>query len=100
MAVILGLILVSTIKPGELNRDPNTGTGTDLDAAKLNTADTFMDLARNLIPENMVEMCFQLYASSAEAAYKIVNVTNETIVDGVLSKCMMLKAKWRLIIEI
>lgn len=74
-AVIIGLVLVSTIKPGNLDRDPVTKDAGEIDSAKLSTVDTFMDLLRNLIPENMVEMTFQLYASSPVAVYKFVNKT-------------------------
>lgn len=80
MAVILGLILVSSIQPGYLNRDPGTSTGVDSDALKLNTADTFLDLFRNLIPDNLVEMGFQMYASEAKAEYAVNETTNETYV--------------------
>lgn len=74
-AVIIGLVLVSTIKPGYLNRAPVTQSIGEIDTAKLTTVDTFMDLLRNLIPDNMVAMTFQLYSSSAVAVYKYVNVS-------------------------
>lgn len=87
MAVVLGLVLVSTIRPGELNAAV-AGTGVDLDAAKLNTADTFLDLFRNLIPENLIEMCFQMYASEAKPEYKNITVVSEvTTSDGLLGTC-------------
>lgn len=85
MAVVLGLVLVSTIKPGTLNRDAGSGGEIDNDAAKLNTADTFLDLFRNLIPDNMIEMGFQMYASSAVAEYA-KNETNHTYVDYYYAK--------------
>jgi Na+/H+-dicarboxylate symporter len=81
MAVILGLILVATIKPGTLTNNTPPPEETNLDAAKLNTADTFLDLFRNLVPDNMIEMGFLMYASEAKAEYKKINVTNLTTTD-------------------
>ncbi|KAJ8921827.1 hypothetical protein NQ315_008459 [Exocentrus adspersus] len=56
MAVVLGMILVVTIKPGKGNvgdwdTDPN---GTKSNA---NTADTLLDLVKNLFPPNLIEAC-------------------------------------------
>lgn len=72
-AVIIGLVLVSTIRPGYINRAPVKQDIGDLDSAKLSTVDTFMDLLRNLVPDNMVAMTFQLYSSSASPVYKYVD---------------------------
>lgn len=87
MAVILGLILVSSIKPGTLNRDSSDdGMKIESDAAKLNTADTFLDLFRNLIPDNLIEMCFQMYASDAVAETAFNETSNETYIDYYIAK--------------
>lgn len=76
LAIILGLVLVSIIRPGKLNRDSTVKPIQDIDEAKLPTADTFFDLIRNIIPDNMVEMGFQMYASRAGAVYKFIqNIT-------------------------
>lgn len=77
-AVVIGLILVSTIKPGYINRKPVIQDIGEIESAKLSTVDTFMDLLRNLVPDNMVAMTFQLYSSSASPVYKYVNQTVNT----------------------
>ncbi|TRY97161.1 hypothetical protein DNTS_009644 [Danionella cerebrum] len=59
IAVILGIVLVMTIKPGvsqssdHINREGSTPNVT--------TVDTLLDLIRNMFPENLVQACFQQY---------------------------------------
>ena len=45
-AVVLGIILVSTIKPGYLNTAKYKNAFDPLSARKVNTADTILDLIR------------------------------------------------------
>ncbi|CAG0922307.1 unnamed protein product [Notodromas monacha] len=52
MAVILGLILVSTIHPGQGNADDIHREG---GVRNITTADTLMDLVRNVFPPNVVQ---------------------------------------------
>uniref|UniRef100_A0A8C6P2H4 Amino acid transporter n=1 Tax=Nothobranchius furzeri TaxID=105023 RepID=A0A8C6P2H4_NOTFU len=57
IAVILGIILVMTIKPGvsqEAEHIDRTGT-----TPNVTTVDTLLDLLRNMFPENLVQACFQ-----------------------------------------
>uniref|UniRef100_A0A8C6P2R7 Amino acid transporter n=1 Tax=Nothobranchius furzeri TaxID=105023 RepID=A0A8C6P2R7_NOTFU len=59
IAVILGIILVMTIKPGvsqEAEHIDRTGT-----TPNVTTVDTLLDLLRNMFPENLVQACFQQY---------------------------------------
>lgn len=95
--MIIGLILVSTIKPGYINRNPVKQDIGELDSAKLSTVDTFMDLLRNLIPDNMVAMTFQLYASQASPVYKYVdaplNHTNDTTNSTLFNETVASKIK-------
>lgn len=49
-AVVLGLILVSTIRPGYLSKTKYQGAFDPLSTRKVNTADTILDLIRNLFP--------------------------------------------------
>lgn len=74
-AVVLGVFLVLIVQPGKLNRqlinsvDSNTttqGVSSDPSVPKLSTLDTFMDVVRNLVPDNLIEMCFQIYRSKIE----------------------------------
>ncbi|XP_015262948.1 PREDICTED: excitatory amino acid transporter 3 [Gekko japonicus] len=71
LAVILGIVLVVTIKPGvsqnaeEIDRMGST--------PEVSTVDAMLDLIRNMFPENLVQACFQQYKTKREE----VIVTNE-----------------------
>ena len=61
LAVILGIILVTSIRPGvasneELENSPTAGKGRNV-----TTADTLMDLLRNSLPPNIVQATVQQY---------------------------------------
>ncbi|KAM3654899.1 excitatory amino acid transporter 3 isoform X1 [Ammospiza nelsoni] len=64
IAVILGIILVVTIRPGvtqkasEIDRMGST--------PEVNTVDALLDLIRNMFPENLVQACFQQYKTKRE----------------------------------
>ncbi|XP_060888029.1 excitatory amino acid transporter 3 isoform X3 [Labrus mixtus] len=59
IAVILGIILVMTIKPGvSQTADHIDRAGT---TPNVTTVDTLLDLVRNMFPENLVQACFQQY---------------------------------------
>uniref|UniRef100_A0A671URD1 Amino acid transporter n=1 Tax=Sparus aurata TaxID=8175 RepID=A0A671URD1_SPAAU len=61
IAVILGIILVMTIKPGvSQTADHIDRTGT---TPNVTTVDTLLDLLRNMFPENLVQACFQQSAN-------------------------------------
>lgn len=72
MAAILGLCLVSAIRPGEGNtdfkRDPDAALGAD---PNTNTLDTIMDLLRGAFPDNIVSATFGKHAT------KFKEVTDE-----------------------
>ncbi|XP_055302995.1 excitatory amino acid transporter 1 isoform X2 [Sitodiplosis mosellana] len=56
-AVILGIILVTTIRPGVIGGDNNfaTNTTSKSDSKKVYTVDTLLDLIRNVFPPNIIE---------------------------------------------
>ncbi|GAB1302302.1 Excitatory amino acid transporter 3 [Apodemus speciosus] len=64
IAVILGIVLVVSIKPGvtqkvnEINRMGKT--------PEVSTVDAMLDLIRNMFPENLVQACFQQYKTKRE----------------------------------
>uniref|UniRef100_A0A8C5L1D1 Amino acid transporter n=1 Tax=Jaculus jaculus TaxID=51337 RepID=A0A8C5L1D1_JACJA len=64
IAVILGIVLVVSIKPGvtqkvtEINRSGNT--------PEVSTVDAMLDLVRNMFPENLIQACFQQYKTKRE----------------------------------
>ncbi|KAA0199946.1 Amino acid transporter [Fasciolopsis buskii] len=57
MAVILGIILVVSIHPGSSSIRMDRGVGTLAAGRKPGTLDAFLDLFRNLFPENIVQAC-------------------------------------------
>uniref|UniRef100_A0A8C4SGS9 Amino acid transporter n=1 Tax=Erpetoichthys calabaricus TaxID=27687 RepID=A0A8C4SGS9_ERPCA len=57
IAVILGIVLVMTIKPGVSQKaDDMDRTGSTPDVS---TVDALLDLLRNMFPENLIQACFQ-----------------------------------------
>ncbi|XP_028911698.1 excitatory amino acid transporter 3 [Ornithorhynchus anatinus] len=64
IAVILGIVLVVSIKPGvsqeadEIDRVGST--------PEVSTVDAMLDLIRNMFPENLVQACFQQYKTKRE----------------------------------
>uniref|UniRef100_A0A7N5JGE6 Amino acid transporter n=1 Tax=Ailuropoda melanoleuca TaxID=9646 RepID=A0A7N5JGE6_AILME len=64
IAVILGIILVVSIKPGvsqKLDEIDRTGS-----SPEVSTVDSMLDLIRNMFPENLVQACFQQYKTKRE----------------------------------
>lgn len=59
VAVILGIVLVVTIQPGKGAEESN-GSGTG-EVRNVTTADTLLDLVRNMFPPNLVQACLQQY---------------------------------------
>ncbi|KAI6186203.1 Excitatory amino acid transporter 2 [Aphelenchoides besseyi] len=57
LAVILGIILVLTIHPGDPTLKKDLGTATE--GQQVSTIDTFLDILRNMFPENIVQATFQ-----------------------------------------
>ncbi|XP_063043078.1 excitatory amino acid transporter 3 [Engraulis encrasicolus] len=61
IAVVLGILLVTTIRPGvSQDADHIDRAGT---TPNVTTVDTLLDLVRNMFPENLVQACFQQYKS-------------------------------------
>uniref|UniRef100_A0AC35TYS2 Amino acid transporter n=1 Tax=Rhabditophanes sp. KR3021 TaxID=114890 RepID=A0AC35TYS2_9BILA len=57
VAVITGIILVLLIHPGDPTIKNDLGTGAE--QRTVSTVDTFLDLIRNMFPENIVQATFQ-----------------------------------------
>ncbi|KAH7714715.1 glutamate transporter protein [Aphelenchoides avenae] len=57
LAVITGIVLVLLIHPGDPTIKEDLGTGTE--GKRVSTIDTFLDLIRNMFPENIVQATFQ-----------------------------------------
>ncbi|XP_075065162.1 excitatory amino acid transporter 3 [Mixophyes fleayi] len=64
IAVILGIVLVVSIKPGvSQNADDIDRTGS---TPEVTTVDALLDLLRNMFPENIVQACFQQFKTKRE----------------------------------
>ncbi|XP_055962857.1 excitatory amino acid transporter 3 [Sorex fumeus] len=64
IAVILGIVLVVSIKPGvsqKVSDIDRTGS-----SPEVSTVDAMLDLIRNMFPENLVQACFQQYKTTRE----------------------------------
>ncbi|KAK7910244.1 hypothetical protein WMY93_014928 [Mugilogobius chulae] len=76
IAVVLGIILVMTIKPGvSQTADHIDRAGTTPDVT---TVDTLLDLIRNMFPENLVQACFQQYKTKRKELEPAKPATNAT----------------------
>merc|ERR1711997_435617 len=60
VAVILGIILVSTIHPGQPGTEGDEPTKVG-ESRNVTAVDTLLDLARNLVPPNLVQATIQQY---------------------------------------
>lgn len=63
LAVILGIILVTTIRPGASVK-PNEDTTGEAESRNVTAVDTLLDLARNLFPPNLVQATIQQYRTT------------------------------------
>lgn len=60
IAVILGIILVVTIRPGEIDEENMKGGETE---SGVMTEDTMMDLIRNLFPPNIIQATLKQHST-------------------------------------
>lgn len=75
-AVVLGIILVTTIQPGTYGKEEDYNAD-ESKAPKRNitTTDTLLDLIRNIFPPNLVQACLAQYRTELKPP---VNSTNAT----------------------
>ncbi|XP_071951932.1 excitatory amino acid transporter 1-like [Antedon mediterranea] len=77
IAVIIGIVLVVSIKPGAVGKDEEDEK--DLDKPdEVDAVDTVMDLIRNMFPSNIVAACFRQYKTERIVVYD--TETNTTTV--------------------
>ncbi|KAF7397622.1 hypothetical protein HZH68_008844 [Vespula germanica] len=76
-AVILGIILVSVIRPGEISG--HFDSQKELTIRNVTTTDTLLDLVRNIFPPNLVQACITQYRTILT---KPENVTDEIPVEN------------------
>lgn len=79
IAISLGIILVLTLHPGSQSVDetttPATGEAPTL-SRKVTTPDTVLDLIRNLIPDNVIQVAFTQYATNLVPPKSNLNETD------------------------
>ena len=79
VAIIIGIILVSSIKPGSGNEREDKN---DSEKRNITTEDTIMDLARNLVPPNIIQATIQQKVTEikfdpSNTNFKNQNLTNK-----------------------
>lgn len=76
VAVILGIILVLTVRPGvDRHENANNNSSQQLTNSKLRsttTTDTMLDLIRNMFPPNIIQACLEQY----QTVLKPIDSTN------------------------
>lgn len=70
-AIIVGIVLVISIHPGNSLLKDELLVGTKAD--KITSLDAFLDLIRNIFPENLAQAMFQ----HVKTSYRMVNVTRK-----------------------
>uniref|UniRef100_A0ABI7X3X4 Amino acid transporter n=1 Tax=Felis catus TaxID=9685 RepID=A0ABI7X3X4_FELCA len=85
IAVILGIVLVVSIKPGVTQKvDEIDRTGS---SPEVSTVDAMLDLIRNMFPENLVQACFQ---QNKTKEYKVIGMYSDGInVLGLIVFCLV-----------
>lgn len=64
IAAVLGVILVLGIHPGNPKLRGDNSSSTSTKNQEVSSLDAFLDLIRNLFPENLVQACFQQVPST------------------------------------
>ncbi|XP_015792732.1 excitatory amino acid transporter [Tetranychus urticae] len=88
LAAVLGIILVLIIHPGDPSIKKQLGGGTP---RKVSTIDAFLDLIRNMFPENLLEACFKqmqtVYVNVTKTipASKATFDANSTLINATLN---------------
>ncbi|CDW53847.1 excitatory amino acid transporter [Trichuris trichiura] len=86
LAVVEGIVLVMTIRPGDWSHDFSVSEEAPDSAPCLsNAVDTILDLIRNLLPENLVEACY----SSVKTCMKFRNITSTNVTVKVPTEVVM-----------
>ncbi|XP_047371000.1 excitatory amino acid transporter-like [Vespa velutina] len=89
LATIIGITLVLTIHPGD-PRIKNIIITPAMEEPKFSTLDLLMDIVRNMIPENLVQACFQQVQTSY-IKKKVIITVNMNQSDHVLEPILVYK---------
>lgn len=91
LAAIVGIIMVITIHPGDPTIKEDLGRGTE--DKEVSTLDAFLDLVRNMFPENLLQACFQQVETIYVKTKPKVNFKkiNETLPEFVMKRKFVFK---------
>ncbi|KAM9461297.1 excitatory amino acid transporter 1-like isoform 1-T1 [Clarias gariepinus] len=73
IAVFIGIVIVTVIRPGNGQRDTPMSDSSRADT--VTAADAFLDLIRNMFPSNLVEACFKQYRTLYKKTILTRNIT-------------------------
>uniref|UniRef100_A0A667YW10 Amino acid transporter n=1 Tax=Myripristis murdjan TaxID=586833 RepID=A0A667YW10_9TELE len=90
IAAILGVILVLSIHPGNPKLRGRSAVMSAPRSQEVSSMDAFLDLIRNLFPENLVQACFQ----QVQTVLKKVPVTPANQTEPILVNKKKLEYKW------
>ncbi|XP_062508997.1 excitatory amino acid transporter-like [Corticium candelabrum] len=79
-ATVVGLTLVATIKPGNRTGSECVDITRDEDRESLQSVDAFLDLVRNMFPDNLIEAAFQHVYSVETDVIKYRRCSNVNII--------------------
>lgn len=89
LAAIVGIVVVLMIHPGN-PKIKSTISVPRAEEAKISTLDAILDIIRNMVPENLVQACFQ-QAQTAYVKKKVLTIGNTSQIDYVLEATLMYK---------
>ncbi|MFH4980306.1 hypothetical protein AB6A40_007015 [Gnathostoma spinigerum] len=81
IAVVTGILLVLTIHPGDPSIKHDLGDGAE--GENVSTIDTFLDLIRNMFPENIVQATFQ-QVQTRYIPVKPKGISRMNVTDGIV----------------
>ncbi|XP_021960977.1 excitatory amino acid transporter 3 isoform X2 [Folsomia candida] len=90
-AVVLGIILVVAIHPGKVSADP---LASESKAREVTTADTLMDLIRNMFPPNLVQAASYQYQTVLEPPTPAQLAAAEAIGKNITVTDYLMKSKY------
>lgn len=85
LAIILGLVLVTAIRPGRSGNVDEITSSSGTKSKVLTTADTLLDLVRNMFPPNYIEACVSQYSTVLTMPVKKVTTTQSPEVTTVFT---------------
>jgi len=91
LAVVTGVILVTTIHPGVVGQDKGDHK---VESRNVTTPDTLMDLIRQMFPPNLIQATMQQYRTSLVYPPNLVNVTGKQLRDPGDMTTWAFKGEW------